>query len=284
MHHRDAPLLRHRPRQPFDQLVHLRDHVGLGGAILLGPAIDLAGEIVARLAEVAEADLLRIVAVQLRQHLDLVGEHRAPLVRRQVRQGRIPEHPALLHRHDVEGRPDHGVVHAQRVGARDREALLVKRGDDAVLAVHRMRRRQQLAERLAAQHVGTAGRVEPVGRVRLAALELQDGQRPGIAFDMLAHPRVERNVIDPMTFLDGLGAGKVGVVSYTKTHSELQSMPVSALPARSHTCEAPGARWHDCELHRDRPQDAACGCGRSPWRARPRRRRRRRRTPGSRRR
>jgi len=67
-----------------------------------------------------------------------------------------------------------------------------------------MRRRQQLAERPAAHHVGPAGRIEPVGRVGLAALELQDGQRSLIAFDVLAHPAVEVRLIDRCRSSTGL--------------------------------------------------------------------------------
>ena len=79
MHDRDALLLRHGARQPLDQLLDLLDVLGLGGAILLGPAIDLAREIIAGLAELAKADRVRIVGVQLRQRLDLVLEDRAAL-------------------------------------------------------------------------------------------------------------------------------------------------------------------------------------------------------------
>ena len=128
--------------------------------------------------------------------------------RRLARQRRIPEHPALFHRHDVEGRADHGVVGAQRIGLRDRKALLAERRDHLEFAVDRVRRRQQFAERLSPHHIGAAGRIEPVGRVGLAALELQDGQRPRITLDVLAHPAVEAHLIDAMTLLDRLGAGK----------------------------------------------------------------------------
>ena len=129
--------------------------------------------------------------MQFRQRLDLAGEDLAAIFRRLARQRRIPEHPALFHRHDVEGRADHAVVGAQRIGFRDRKALLAECGDDAEFAVDRMRRRQQFAERPAPHHIGSPGGVEPVGRIGLAALELQDGQRSLIALDVLAHPAVE---------------------------------------------------------------------------------------------
>ena len=65
-----------------------------------------------------------------------------------------------------------------------------------------MRRRQQFAERLAAHHIGATRRIEPVGRVGLTALELQDGQRPLIALDIVAHPAVEARLVDAMPLLD----------------------------------------------------------------------------------
>ena len=162
----------------------------------------------------------RIVGVQLCQRLDLAGENLAACVRRLARQRRIPEHPALFHRHDVEESADHAVVGAQRIGLGDGKALLAERGDDLEFAIDRMRRRQQFAERTAAHHIGSAGGIEPVGRVGLAALELLDGQRSLIAFDILAHPAVEGDLIDPMPFLDGPGAGKFFVVPDAVGHDD----------------------------------------------------------------
>ena len=50
--------------QPRDQPVHRLDLLGLGRAVLLRPAVDLAREVVAGLAEVVEADRLVVDAVQ----------------------------------------------------------------------------------------------------------------------------------------------------------------------------------------------------------------------------
>src|SRR5258706_3568701 len=99
----------------------------LGRAILLGPTIDLAREIIAGLAEIAKADLFGIVDVQLRQRLDLAGEDLAAHLWRLSRQRGIPKHPALFHRHDVEGGPNDPVIGAKRIGPRDRKALLAER-------------------------------------------------------------------------------------------------------------------------------------------------------------
>ncbi len=52
-------------RQPFDQGVHRRDFFSFRRLVLLGPAIDLAAEIIARLAETCEADFFVINQMQL---------------------------------------------------------------------------------------------------------------------------------------------------------------------------------------------------------------------------
>ena len=50
-----------------------------------------------------------------------------------------------------------------------------------------------------------------IGRIGLAALELVDGQRAGIAFDVRAQPRVERGFVELVALLDGLDAFELGV-------------------------------------------------------------------------
>src|SRR5271167_4114160 len=51
--------------------------------------------------------------------------------------------------------------------------------------------RQELPERLAAQHVRAGAGEELVGRVRLAALELLGDERAAEAADVVAHPAFE---------------------------------------------------------------------------------------------
>src|SRR5258705_9524605 len=86
-----------------------------------------------------------------------------------------------------------------------------------------MRGRKQFPEWFAADHIGSHRRIEPVGRVRLPALELQDGQRSLIAFDVFAHPAVEAQLIDPMPLLYGLGARKLLVFSDALGHDDAPS-------------------------------------------------------------
>ena len=100
---------------------------------------------------------------------------------------RLPEHAAVDEAHHVERRAGDALVRAidQRLG--HRKFLRMQRADDAIFAVDRVRRRQQLARRLAAQDVTPRRRLQEISRVRLAALELLDCQRAGEA----RHMRVE---------------------------------------------------------------------------------------------
>ena len=100
--------------------------------------------------EIAQKQL-ELVKLGKRHDLRLVDG--AAFGRRASRQCRVPEDPALDHRHDVERGADHAVVDAECVRAGDGKALLVERRDHPEFPVDGMRRRQQLAERLAAQNV-----------------------------------------------------------------------------------------------------------------------------------
>ncbi len=297
VHDRDALLRRNGFRQPFGELLEFRDMLGLGCAILLGPAVDLAGKIIAGPAEIRKTDFLGVEGVEFRQCLDLAGEDFPPRFRRLARQRGIPEHAALLHRHDVEGRPDHGVIHAKRIGARNRKVLLAKCCDNAELAVDRMRRRQQFAERPAAHHIGTIGRIEAIGGVGLAALELQDGQRALVTRDILRQPLVEVRLVDAMTLLDLPCAGKFLVFSDAVGHRgapsfeamistgiALGSAAGSSLfngSERLHTSEVQVWQWRGYAPRPDRPRGAWCASRRSRGQDPRRRKRRRRHRPGS---
>jgi len=142
MDDRNALLLRNGFRQPLRQLFEFGNVLRLGRAVLLGPAIDLPRKIIAGFAEIAETDRLRIISMQLGERLDLAGEDFPPRFAGLARQRRIPEHPALFHRHDVEGGADHAVVGAQRVSLRDRKTLLAQCGDHLEFAIDRVRRGQ----------------------------------------------------------------------------------------------------------------------------------------------
>src|SRR5579863_8447661 len=111
-------------------------------------------------------------------------------------------------RHDEERGADDAVIGAINDRLGDRKALRVERGDHAVFAVDRVGGRQQLARRLAPEHVTARRRLQEVGRVGLAAFELADRKRAGEALHVFAQIGLEPAGIEPQAFGDLLGAGK----------------------------------------------------------------------------
>jgi len=123
-------------------------------------------------------------------------------------------------RHHEKGGADDAFVGAIEDRLRDRETLRVKRGDHAILAVDGVRGGQQLARRLAAQHEAAPRRLQEVGRVRLAALELADLERAGESLDVFAQVGLEPADIEPQALGDLLGAGK-GALAVGGVHPQL---------------------------------------------------------------
>src|SRR5437588_7503587 len=204
VHHRGPGLRRNVLRQPADEVVHRLDALGHGSLVLLGPACDLALDVVARLAEALEPDAAIVERMQPGDDaVQLVPEGMA-LRARHSGQRLIPQHATLDEIHDVEGRAKHRLVLAQRVRPRHGKTGGVQRADDAVLAPDRMRRGQQLAGGLAPQHEAPpVGGGDAVGGIGLAALELLEPAHPElqILFEALD--------IDAMPVLDGLGADEL---------------------------------------------------------------------------
>ena len=180
---------------------------GLGGLVLLGPAVDLTAHIVAGLAVVGQADGLVVGVVQVGQGVDLGHEDRVALGRLVLRELLVPEDAALDHVHHVEHGADDGLVGAEAIGTRHREAGRIEGGDDLVFAVDRVGRGQQLPRRLAPHDVFLARRDELIGRVRLAALELAHFQRALVALDIRLHPGGQGRLVEAVAFRDLLGAG-----------------------------------------------------------------------------
>ena len=79
--------------------------------------------------------------------------------------GAVPDRFPIDHVHDVEPRSDDRIIGAKAKLPGGREARLVQRVLDLVFAVNRMGAGQQRTERLAAQHVIAARRLDLVGRV-----------------------------------------------------------------------------------------------------------------------
>ena len=104
--------------------------------------------------------------------------------------------------HEVERRADDPVVLAQGERARHRETRLPQRGDDPVLPVHGVRRGQELARGLAAQHVLPAASRDMIGRVGLATPELAHFERAAEALHVLAHVTLKRARVESVGFAD----------------------------------------------------------------------------------
>ena len=124
----------------------------------------------------------------------------APVFRRNAGQRAVPQAAAIGQPHDEEFGAEHIGVFAQAIGLRHREAGGAERRHRGVFAVDRVGRWQQLAEGLATQDIAARRCVDPVGRVRLAALELRIGNRPGEIGDIGFEPRRQRVNIKPVAF------------------------------------------------------------------------------------
>ena len=164
-------------RQPCHDALHLLDLLGLGGAVLLRPAVDLTRDVVLAAAVVGEPDCRGVIGMQPRKRRVHGVEHRGAFGGVRARHVGHPNHAALDITHHVERRARDALVGTVDNRLGDREALGRERADDLVLAIDCVRRGEQFSGRLSAQHVSARGRFEIVGRVRLAALELPYCQR-----------------------------------------------------------------------------------------------------------
>src|SRR5215213_5864508 len=130
-------------RQPCHKPFHLFDLLGLRGAILLRPALDLPRYIPFRPAEIAKPQRCRIEAVQPCDRLIERIEERPSLRCRQSRRMRLPEYPALHMLHQIERRSDDAAVFAQDEGPRYRKIAAVKRRRHPIFPFDRMSRGQE---------------------------------------------------------------------------------------------------------------------------------------------
>ena len=89
-----------------------------------------------------------------------------------------------------------------------------ERGDDAIFALHLMRRLQQRAGRLLAHDVAIAARAQHEGGIRLAARELHDLERAAKARHLFGEIFLESRFIETMigaNFSDFLSYGHVAL-------------------------------------------------------------------------
>ena len=166
----------------YREPLHRFDVLGFRGAVLLGPARDLALEVASLPPEVGEPEGPPVDLVQARHRLGHPEVDRPPLRGRHPGQGVVREDAAHEPLHEVEGRPDHVPLPVQEDGARHRNARPRQGGQDPVLAIHRVGGREDAAGGLLAQHHRAPVDRHEEGGVRLAArdpLEHQPAPKPG---------------------------------------------------------------------------------------------------------
>ena len=195
--------------QPGRELVHGRDVFGLELGILPAPARDLAGDVLAAAAIVAETDLQRVDLVKARQHVIHRIEDGRSLGGSLTGHRSVHQDAAGHGLHDIEHLADHGVVAAEQPGGGDRHIGRGEGGDDAVLAVDLMGRGDQLPRRFLAQHEVAAALChvggDEEGRVGMTRIELTDFESAAIALELLAEVAVEGGHVETVALHHGDG-------------------------------------------------------------------------------
>ena len=171
-------ILRNGGRQPLHKLVHRVELFRLRRLVLFRPAVDLAREVISGLAKIAKADLFVVDRVKIGERIGQRMEKRRARLASDFRQACIPEDAAFDKIHDEERRADDIGVFAECESLWRGEADSVQRRHHLVFALDRMRGGKELSRRLAAQNVFLVRRRNEIGRIRLAALEFLDGDRP----------------------------------------------------------------------------------------------------------
>jgi hypothetical protein len=160
------------------------------------------------------------------EHPDSVVHRReigGALVATHRREGRVPEDTPLDQLRHIELPADHAGVVAEAGDSRNGKADARERALDTRLAVHRMGAGHDRSRRLASQHIGSARRLEPVGRNRLPALEFGHGQRTAKAFDMSLHPARERGFVQRIVLRNFRDASIGGFVEGAHEWAAFQS-------------------------------------------------------------
>ena len=172
---------------------------------------DLAFDVLAGLAEVGETHRSIVDLMQRGLHTVQFVIVRSARGGRHSGQGRIPENAAVDVFHQVEGRADDALVLAQAMSAGHGNSRSPERRDHAELALHGMRGREELRRRpgLGPEHVVFSLGVDLIRGVRLAALELPYGERPGKA--VLAEIALQRSHVEALVLLDRHRAGELPV-------------------------------------------------------------------------
>ncbi len=204
-----AIVFRHVGFQPRDQAVDVLVPLDLAGDILFGPAGCLALEIVARLAVVPETDNFHIDGMKRRQRAVHGVIDAAPRIGIHFGQCRVPEDASVQMLHDEERPANRGIVFRQREHFWHRHVGSGQRFHHPVFPVHRMSGFQQFARRFGAQHVGAAGGVDPVGRVRLAIAVFVQPPKTGQPGHIGFKPRTED------CFVEGVGVAHLAAIAFS---------------------------------------------------------------------
>jgi len=144
----------------------------------------------------------------------------------------------------VERRADDGGVLAEAVDRRDGEVDCLERLEHLVLALDHVRRRDELADRLLAEHVAAAGAVhQQERRVGLADLELPHGQRRREARHMGDCVALQRGHVKGVAAVANAAgrqpAGDLDRVSHQRAERTHARRRCSAYPCRTSVVSCP---------------------------------------------
>ena len=191
--------------EPRQQAVHFGYLVGARRLVLAAPAADLARDVAALPSEVGEAERAPLDPMQPRQHVGHRAVDRAPLTRRKRGPGRVLIDGARHIVHHVKGRADDVGVFAQVMHLRHRHVGLGQRREDAVFPLDQMRRRQQHARRLLAQHEAPLRPLDQIGRVGLPRRELAESADRHRFRHVRAEMALQRRLVDAVRRAHGRG-------------------------------------------------------------------------------
>ena len=203
---RKSPWTIRAGRQPVGQLLDQGDLPALRLLPLAPPPLEGALDVALAPAEVAQADSVGIDPVEIGEHVDQrLGRRPAHRFGNRFHDAGVAQDQPVDEAHDVERRAGHRLVAAQPDHRRDRHRGAGQGGHDAVLPAHVVGRREQRAERRAAQHEALAGRVgDRVGEVRSTAGDEREPQRRRDAGGVGLQPGGHTLGVDPF------GGGLIG--------------------------------------------------------------------------
>ena len=188
--------------EPCDEVVHRGLRLEIGGAVLPGPAFDLAGYVVGGAAVIGQADGGGVDGVEMGEGSGHVREGRAAMVRTDTGHGAVGVDAAGSVIHDEEGGADDGGVVAEEAHAGNRDVGWAEGLHDAIFALDGVGGGEKGATRLLAQDVGGGGGLQVEGRVGLAPLELSDFDSGFDPWKLSDEVALERRLVEAMVGQD----------------------------------------------------------------------------------